>query len=154
MEVTIRVFKSGDKKAVIRIWNECGLVVPLNDPSKDIRRKLKAQADLFLVAEDGEDVVGTVMGGYEGHRGWINYLAVLPGRQGLGIGRLLMAEIEKRLKKAGCPKINLQIRESNRRVSRFYEKMGYVQDEVICYGKRLVRDDLKKETISLDEADP
>jgi ribosomal protein S18 acetylase RimI-like enzyme len=143
MAVSIRIFQAGDEKAVIRLWNECGLVVPLNDPGKDIRRKLKRQADLFLVADDGEGVVGTVMGGYEGHRGWINYLAVEPGRQGLGIGRLLMAEIEKRLKRTGCPKINLQIRKGNQGVRKFYEKIGYVQDEVICYGKRLVRDDLK-----------
>ncbi|HTC21595.1 MAG TPA: acetyltransferase GCN5, partial [bacterium] len=79
MAVSIRIFQAGDEKAVIRLWNECGLVVPLNDPGKDIRRKLKRQADLFLVADDGEGVVGTVMGGYEGHRGWINYLAVEPG---------------------------------------------------------------------------
>ena len=143
MKTKIRIFQPKDQKAVIQLWNDCGLVVPQNDPAKDIRRKLKIQPDLLLVAVNGKEIVGTVMGGYDGHRGWINYLAVAPARQRSGVGRLLMAEIEKRLKKAECPKINLQVRETNAGVRRFYAKIGYVQDKVLSYGKRLLRDDMK-----------
>ena len=84
------------------------------------------------------------MGGYDGHRGWINYLAGKPKLQQSGIGRLLMEKIEIRLQKMGCPKINLQIRESNSSVAAFYERIGYSRDRVISYGKRLVRDEKPK----------
>src|SRR5581483_7843198 len=141
VKIKIRAFRPNDEKDVIQLWKECGLVFPQNDPRKDIRRKLKVQADLFLVAVYGKIMIGTVVGGYEGHRGWINYLAVSPNFQRKGVGRSLMGEIEKLLKKVGCPKINLQVRESNKTVMRFYEKSGYVQDKVASFGKRLVVDD-------------
>ena len=139
--VKVRPFTLRDQKVVVKLWNDCGLVVPVNDPIKDIKRKLKAQPGLFLVAVKKGQVVGTVMGGYEGHRGWINYLAVEPKLQKSGIGRLLMDKIEIPLQKMGCPKINLQVRESNSGVAAFYERIGYSRDRVISYGKRLVHDE-------------
>ena len=142
--IKIRSFTLRDQKAVVKLWNASGLVVPVNDPLEDIRRKLKVQPKLFLIAEKNGQVVGTVMGGYDGHRGWINYLAVKPKLQQSGIGRLLMEKIEIRLQKMGCPKINLQIRESNSSVAAFYERIGYSRDRVISYGKRLVRDEKPK----------
>jgi ribosomal protein S18 acetylase RimI-like enzyme len=81
------------------------------------------------------------MAGYEGHRGWINYLAVSPHHRRQRIGRRIMEEAEKRLKAAGCPKINLQVRETNRSVIQFYERIGYTRDPVASMGKRLVPDD-------------
>ena len=116
-------------------------MVSVNDPFKDIRRKLKVQRRLFLVAIRKNQIVGTVMGGYEGHRGWVNYLAVEPKLQKSGIGRLLMEKIEIPLRKLGCPKINLQVRETNQGAGAFYEKIGYRRDQVISYGKRLVHDE-------------
>ncbi|WP_420631259.1 GNAT family acetyltransferase [Candidatus Leptofilum sp.] len=136
----IRPFALTDSEAVITVWKACGLVVPWNDPHKDIARKMKVNPELFLVAIADGRVVGTVMGGYEGHRGWINYLAVSPNYQGRGIGRALMDNIEAKLLALGCPKINLQVRSSNRAIIQFYGHIGYHIDDVISLGKRLIPD--------------
>lgn len=109
----IRPFAAADEDAVVRLWERCELTRPWNDPRKDIRRKLAVRPDLLLVAADDSEVVGTVMVGYDGHRGWINYLAVAPERRRRGLGRLLMAEAERLLRGEGCPKINLQVRTTN-----------------------------------------
>src|ERR1700681_4572978 len=103
----IRAFQIADEVAVITLWEQCGLTRPWNDPRKDIRRKLALDPDKFLVRLMGDEIVGTIMVGYEGHRGWINYLAVAPDHRGQGHGRALMQEAERRLKESGCPKINL-----------------------------------------------
>jgi ribosomal protein S18 acetylase RimI-like enzyme len=84
--MNIRLYEEKDRVAVIALWKQCGLLAPQNDPHKDIDRKLKVGADLFLVGVVDNDVVATVMGGYEGHRGWINYLAVSPSHQRKGYG--------------------------------------------------------------------
>jgi ribosomal protein S18 acetylase RimI-like enzyme len=135
--VHIRSFSNADKEAVVALWRACGLVVPQNDPVKDIDRKMRIQPEAFLVAVDGSEVVGTVMAGYEGHRGWINYLAVAPLRQRRSIGRRLMAAAETLLRSVGCPKINLQVRKTNTAVIAFYQQIGYVEDAVLSFGKRL-----------------
>ena len=136
----IRSFKSADRDAVIELWKRCGLVVPWNDPEKDIQRKMSVGADLFLVGEEGDTLVGVAMGGYEGHRGWVNYLAVDPGCQGRGYAREIMIELENRLLMAGCPKLNIQVRESNTDVLKFYKDLGYKQDACVSLGKRLIPD--------------
>lgn len=136
----IRPFAAADEEAVVRLWERCELTRPWNDPRKDIRRKLAVRPDLFLVAADGGKVVGTVMVGYDGHRGWINYLAVAPERRRRGLGRLLMAEAERLLRGEGCPKINLQVRTTNPAVAAFYRRIGFVEDPVVSFGKRLVED--------------
>jgi ribosomal protein S18 acetylase RimI-like enzyme len=136
----IRKFRDQDRKAVISLWQRCGLLVPWNHPDLDIDRKLQVQSELFLVGEIDGEIVATAMGGYEGHRGWINYLAVEPEMRGKGLGRMMMKLIEEGLSGMGCPKINLQVRESNLDVIRFYEKIGYSSDHVIGFGKRLSED--------------
>lgn len=140
-QLTIRPFCLEESDAAIAIWQACGLTVPWNDPHKDIDRKLQVNPELFLVAELNGRIVGTVMGGYEGHRGWINYLAVHPDCQKQGVGRALMETIETRLLTLGCPKINLQVRSSNTAVIQFYGHLGYHIDDVISLGKRLIKDD-------------
>jgi ribosomal protein S18 acetylase RimI-like enzyme len=95
---------------------------------------------LFLVAVIDQTIVATVMAGYEGHRGWINYLAVTPEEQRRGLGRKMMGEAEHRLRVAGCPKINLQIRSANAAAVGFYRALGYVCDDVVSMGKRLEAD--------------
>lgn len=140
MTFQIRPFEDADEPAVVALWQRCGLTRPWNDPAKDIRRKLAEQPDLFGVMADGADVVGTVMAGYEGHRGWINYLAVDPSRQQRGLGRQLMAWSEARLRERGCPKINLQVRQGNEAVLAFYAALGYADDNVVSLGKRLEHD--------------
>lgn len=141
MELIIRPFAPDDAAAVIQLWTECGLVVPWNDPMKDIQRKLAVQPEMFLVGCQGERLVAAVMAGYEGHRGWINYLAVQPSQQGHGYGRLMMDAAERVLLAAGCPKINLQVRSSNADVIAFYKRIGFKVDDVVSLGKRLEADD-------------
>ena len=137
--IDILEFKEEDRPETIALWKRCGLVVPQNDPNKDIDRKIKVNPELFLVGKLNGKIVASVMGGYEGHRGWINYLAVDPDCRLLGYGRLMMDEIERRLKSMGCPKINLQVRETNSAVIEFYEAIGFADDHVISLGKRLAK---------------
>lgn len=136
----IRSYHPADEAAVIALWQACGLVRPQNDPKKDITRKLCVNPEWFLVGEFSGVVVGAVMAGYEGHRGWINYLAVDPAQRRSGIGRMLMAEAEQRLRAAGCPKINLQVRPENKDVIAFYEAIGFSVEGSVSLGKRLEKD--------------
>lgn len=138
MSLVIRPYRAEDQEAVIALWQACQLVVPQNDPVADIETKMRFQPDLFLVALSRARVVGTVMAGYEGHRGWINYLAVVPDQRRLGIGRRLMQAAEEKLRFLGCPKINLQVRRSNKPVIHFYRSTGFTEDDVISLGKRLI----------------
>jgi ribosomal protein S18 acetylase RimI-like enzyme len=140
----IRPFIQADEAQVIILWQRCGLVRAWNDPHQDIARKLRVQGELFLVGVDGDGgnrIVATVMAGYEGHRGWINYLAVDPDVRRQGVGRALMAAAEDRLRALGCPKINLQIRNDNRDAIAFYRRIGFSEDAAISLGKRLQRDE-------------
>jgi ribosomal protein S18 acetylase RimI-like enzyme len=134
----IRPYMAADESAVIDLWQTCNLIVPWNDPRKDIETKMRVQPELFLVGIEDENIVSTVMIGYEGHRGWINYLGVSPSYRRRGIGTCMMKEAERILKKRGCPKINLQIRKKNTEVISFYESLGYSFDEVVSMGKRLI----------------
>jgi ribosomal protein S18 acetylase RimI-like enzyme len=136
----IRTFEAKDQESVVKLWHACNLIVPWNDPYKDIQRKLQVGPDLFIVGEIAGDIVATVMGGYEGHRGWINYLAVAPAHQRKGYGRQLVAFVESRIKQKGCPKINLQVRQTNTDVIKFYEAIGYKNDNLVSLGKRLESD--------------
>ena len=136
----IRQYKPEDEDAVIALWRKCNLVRPQNNPKKDIERKLKVNPELFLVGLNNGNVMATVMGNYDGHRGWIYYLGVDPSFQKNGYGRQIVAAMEKELKERGCPKINLQVRNGNTEAMKFYERIGYKKDEVISFGKRLIPD--------------
>ena len=139
-QVVVRAFKDSDEARVIELWTFAGLVRSWNDPKEDIARKLKVQRELFLVAELEGTVVGVVMAGYEGHRGWINYLAVDIGQRRRGIGSALMRDAERRLRLLGCPKIKLQVRAENTGVQAFYATLGFKDDQVVSLGKRLEND--------------
>lgn len=136
----IRAFHPDDEEAVISLWRSCDLVRPWNDPHKDILRKRQVRPDLFLVGALNGRIIASVMAGYEGHRGWLNYLAVAPEHQRRGYARAIVDEAERLLRAAGCPKINLQIRTSNRGVIEFYRRLGYSADDVVSMGKRLEDD--------------
>ncbi|WP_031482428.1 GNAT family acetyltransferase [Maridesulfovibrio frigidus] len=136
----IREFKIEDQKEVIKLWKECNLVAPWNHPENDIKIKMEVDPDLFLVGIHDDKIIATVMGGYEGHRGWINYLAVSPEFQMKGLAKKIMNCVEEKIKAKGCPKINLQVRERNSKVLAFYESLGYEVDNVVCLGKRLDSD--------------
>jgi ribosomal protein S18 acetylase RimI-like enzyme len=136
----IRAFQLADERAVIQLWEACDLLRPWNDPQKDIRRKLEIQPEMFLVGILNREIVATAMAGYEGHRGWVNYLAVAPDHQGRGHGRAIMSEVEKLLAEAGCPKVNVQVRGTNTAAVGFYERLGYRIDDVVGLGKRIDED--------------
>ena len=138
--IEIRQFQPADKKAVIQLWYDCNLVVPWNDPEKDIQRKLNDGTDYFLVAELDGLLVASVMGGYDGHRGYVNYLVVAPLFRHRGFAHMMISEIEARLKAAGCPKINLMVRETNIDIVEFYGSLGYRADQSVILGKRLIAD--------------
>ena len=135
--LVVRAYAAEDEEAVIDLWDRCGLLRAWNNPVKDIDRKLRANSGWFLVAAVRNHIVGSIMIGYEGHRGWINYLAVDPSQRRQGVGRRLMEQAEALLRSAGCPKINLQVRSSNKEAAGFYASLGYTQDDVISLGKRL-----------------
>jgi len=136
----IRSYTESDTSAVVALWHTCGLVRPWNDPHKDIARKLQVQPELFLVGEVDGQLVASAMAGYDGHRGWVNYLAVAPSHQRRGYAARLMGHIEHALLQLGCPKLNLQVRSSNASVLAFYRRLGYAQDEAVSLGKRLIPD--------------
>jgi len=138
--LSIRSFAPEDGTAVVDLWNRSGLTREWNNPEKDIERKLAVQSELFLVAILDQMLIGTVMAGYEGHRGWVNYLAVDPKARRSGIARHLMDVVEVLLKRRGCPKLNLQMRNDNALAGAFYEAIGYREDETRSFGKRLIPD--------------
>ena len=137
----IRPFEPTDTDAVVSLWESAGLTKPWNDPRLDIARKATVQPELFLVAvSESQTMLGTVMAGYEGHRGWMNYLATSLDARGIGVGRALVEHVEIALKALGCPKVNLQVRTSNAQVVEFYRHLGYQVDETVSLGKRLITD--------------
>jgi ribosomal protein S18 acetylase RimI-like enzyme len=136
----IRTFRLDDSEALLALWQNCNLIASQNDPHEDIARKLTVQPELFLVGELGGEIIASVMGGYEGHRGWLNYLAVSPAHRRQGYGKTIVAEAERLICEKGAPKINLQVRTTNTEVLEFYRSMGYRVDDVISLGKRLVID--------------
>ena len=136
----LRSYLEADEQAVVNLWQACDLTRPWNNTQKDIARKLEVQRELFLVGEVKARIVSTVMAGYDGHRGWINYLAVHPDFCRQGIGSKLMDAAQTLLLELGCPKINLQVRSINESAIAFYNSLGYVQDDVVSYGKRIIVD--------------
>ena len=117
------------------------MFAPQNNPLADIQRKLDDSPELFLVGMLDAELIATVMAGYEGHRGCINYLAIAPHLQKHGYGRQLMAHVETLLRAQGCPKINLLVRTTNKSVIAFYQRLGFACDDVVSMGKRLATDE-------------
>ena len=136
----IREFLPSDSEALVKLWRECGLLRPWNDPVKDIERKQADRKGWFLVGETGEQLMASAMVGYDGHRGSVYYLAVAPEFQGRGYGAVLMKRVEELLIASGCPKINLMVRAENQQVQAFYIDQGYAAEEAIILGKRLIPD--------------
>ncbi|MBN2089091.1 GNAT family acetyltransferase [candidate division KSB1 bacterium] len=136
----IRPYHHQDEQEVIQLWRDCDLIVPQNDPYKDIQRKTRMNPELFLIGIKDGKIIASCMIGYEGHRGWINYLAVAPAYRHQGYASQLMHYAEEVLKKLGCPKINVQVRATDTEVIEFYKNIGYLDDEVVSLGKRLIED--------------
>ena len=140
-ELELRPYKETDEPQVVKLWQQVFPDSPSwNDPVEDIVRKLTVQRELFIVAMHGEELVGTALAGYDGHRGWVYYVATDPKFRRQGIGAALMHRVEQDLAAIGCPKLNLQVRAENRDVVAFYESLGYHVEERVSMGKRLTAD--------------
>jgi ribosomal protein S18 acetylase RimI-like enzyme len=136
--IEIRPYQRTDEKKVVALWKAVFPNAPAhNDPTADIQSKLKIQPELFYVAVTDGHLAGTAMSGFDGHRGWVYYVAVHPDYRRRGIGSALMKKVETTLIQIGCPKLNLQIRADNTQVQSFYESLGYTVEERISMGKRL-----------------
>ena len=136
-ELRIRAFAMRDYEQVAELWRAAGLSLSLSDDVSGIEHRLQRDADLFIVAESKGQIVGAVMGCYDGRRGWVNHLAVAPGSQRNGTGTALMAELEARFRAVGCVKVNLLIEPDNSGVQRFYDGIGYTRDDLIFMEKTL-----------------
>ena len=139
-KLNIRTYRSEDEVDVINLWRECRLIVPWNNPETDIARKYADSPELFFIAELGPELIGSCMAGYDGHRGWIYFLAVKPAGQRKGIAATLVARVEEELIKLGCPKLELMVRKTNNEVISFYNAIGFDPDPVMVMSKRLIDD--------------
>ncbi|UCC79960.1 MAG: GNAT family acetyltransferase [Candidatus Zixiibacteriota bacterium] len=136
----IRPYLEKDQRGVAALWREVFPDnSPWNVPEEDIARKLNVQRELFLVAEIEGEIAGTAMAGFDGHRGWVYYVAVREKYRKQGIGGTLMERVEKDLKAIGCTKLNLQVRSSNPEVVEFYKRLGYNVEDRVSMGKLLAR---------------
>lgn len=137
MPLMIEPATAADAPAVIALWHACGLTRPWNDPQADFDLALATPTSTILIARDGGAIAATVMTGFDGHRGWVYYLAVDPAQRRAGLGRQMMAAAEGWLRAIGSPKIQLMVRGDNREASRFYKALGYEVQDVVTIGRRL-----------------
>ncbi len=135
--VRLRRYDPNDFVAVRRLWKASGLELGPSDTRREIVRSLGRDPDLFLVAEEGDQVIGTVLGRFDGRRGWVHRLAVDPRARSRGVGSALMREVERRLRAKRCRKVNLHVALNNRGVCAFYEKLGYDRADIIFMEKWL-----------------
>lgn len=135
-------YGSDDEADIIALWQECGLVVPWNNPLSDIARKMADSPELFFTGKLDDRLVASCMAGYDGHRGWIYFLAVAKSQRRNGLAARLVAHVEAKLLELGCPKLELMVRDKNREVIAFYEAIGFGLDPVRVLSKRL-SDDVK-----------
>ncbi|WP_298672200.1 GNAT family acetyltransferase [uncultured Sphingomonas sp.] len=126
-----------DEAALIALWDGCGLTRPWNPPADDIARALAGPASAILVARRAGAIVGSVMTGYDGHRGWVYYLAVAPDARRAGLGRALMDAAEAWLRARGAPKLQLMVRAGNEGAQAFYRALGFVDQPVAVLGRFL-----------------
>ena len=139
--LNISEFMDDQSDNMIALWKKCGLTLSWNNLEKDIARKNSDQNSKFLIGQIDGVLLASIMIGYGGHRGSINYLAVDPDHSGAGYGKILMAEAERLLTSIGCPKINFCVRTDNDKVVEFYHQLGYTIEPVHLFGKRLIEDD-------------
>lgn len=137
MTLLIRSYRSHDHDGVVALWQRAGLTRPWNDPGRDIARKLHVQPELFFVGEVEGALIASAMAGDDGHRGWVYYVAVDLGARRRGYGHALMQHVEQALRARGCAKLNLQVRADNMEALSFYERLGYLREDRVDFGKRL-----------------
>jgi ribosomal protein S18 acetylase RimI-like enzyme len=135
--ITLETYADAHSEGIKALWRESSENNPPVAADDAISAKLAVQPELLIVALEGTTVVGSIMPGYDGHRGWLYALAVLKSHRRQGIGTLLVREAERRLRALGCTKINLQVRSTNSAVTEFYAGLGYRVEERISMGKRV-----------------
>jgi ribosomal protein S18 acetylase RimI-like enzyme len=136
-EIALRTCTWADHEALTSLWHGCGLHPSRSDTLDGLARKLARDPELFLLAVADDEVIGTVLGSYDGRRGWINRLAVRHDWRGKGLADRLMAEVERRLVALGCDKVNLLVEPENAGVQAYYERLGYATDPLIFMEKWL-----------------
>lgn len=135
--IEIRPYRETDLGAVVDLWQACGLTRPWNPPARDIATvQQTGHGELLVAAAEGR-VVGTVMVGHDGHRGWVYYMAVDPARQRVGLGKRLLRAAEEWVAARGIKKLELMIRDSNLGVAAFYESCGYGREPVVVMSRWL-----------------
>ena len=138
MSPRVRSYDPGDREAVIGLWDEVFADdPPWNQPELVIDSKIKVQADLFFVCEIDGSIVGTVLAGFDGHRGWVHKVATDPRYRRKGIARLLMEAAERGLASKGCKKLNLQVRDGNDGAVAFYKGLGFAEERRVSMSKHL-----------------
>lgn len=133
----IRPIREGDEQAVVSLWDRCGLVADGNDPFEDITRARRTVSAQLLVGETNGAIIAAVMTGFDGHRGWIYYLAVDPEKQGAGLGRRMLEAAEDWLRAKGVPKVLLMVAADSEKVLGFYDRQDYKPSPVTTLGKWL-----------------
>jgi ribosomal protein S18 acetylase RimI-like enzyme len=133
----IRPYKEEDRVHVKILWEKCNLLFPGNDPDTDIDLKMSFQPNLFFIGEISSKIIASMMVGYDGHRGWINYLGVHPSFQKSGYGTAMVRKAIEILRELNCPKINIQVRKTNLGVINFYKNLGFKEHEVISMQLKL-----------------
>lgn len=140
MTLTIRTGTPDDADALVELWHLAGLQFRAHEVAAELAAVTSRDPEVVLVAEDGSGLVGSVFGAFDGRRGWVNRLATRPDRRGEGVAGALMDRLEDALRAKGCTKVNLLVRRSNAEVLELYARRGYVADDVVFVGKRLVDD--------------
>lgn len=121
----------------VELWHAAGLTRPWNDPLEDLQRAVRGDSSTVLALVDEGRLVGTVMVGDDGHRGWLYYLAVAPDHRGEGLGRALVEAAERWLAARGVPKVQLMVRAGNEAALGFYDRLGYESSDVVVLARRL-----------------
>jgi len=136
----VRPFVMDDYPVVLTLWRDAGpgLTLRPSDEPEEVAKKLERDPDLFLIAEEEDQVVGVIMGAWDGRRGWIHHLAVLANNRKQGIGSALLNEVESRLKAKGCLKVNLMVRKEDTAAQGLYRRLGYNDmSSILLMGKEL-----------------
>jgi ribosomal protein S18 acetylase RimI-like enzyme len=141
----VRAYAEADRAAVLALWKACGLTRPWNPPEGDLDRAVAGPSSAVLVAEEKGDVVGSVMIGDDGHRGWVYYLSAVPARRGEGIGASLMTAAEDWLRARGVRKLELMVRDTNDAVLGFYDRLGYEREPVAVLSRWLTPTDPRRQ---------
>ncbi|MCA5892606.1 GNAT family acetyltransferase [Isoptericola sp. NEAU-Y5] len=135
--VDFRDIADADVEQVVSLWETCGLTRPWNDPRLDVADARANPTSTVLVGVLGDEVLATAMVGYDGHRGWLYYLAVSPGAQRSGLGRATTGAAESWLRDRGVRKLRLMVRRGNEQVLGFYEGLGYADSDCVVLGRDL-----------------